>query len=58
MRVTRRGGATVLAALAVALQAEFPRAELMVLDGCGHVPMADCPEVFDRAVVPFLQAAR
>ena len=32
------------------------RAELVVLDGCGHVPMADCPEAFDRAVVPFLAA--
>ena len=30
--------------------------ELVVLDGCGHVPIADCPEAFDRAVVPFLAA--
>ena len=29
----------------------------MVLDGCGHVPIADCPEAFDRVVVPFLVAA-
>jgi len=28
-----------------------------VLDGCGHVPIADCPEAFDREVVPFLVAA-
>ncbi len=44
-------------AYAAGLQAEFPRAELVVLDGCGHVPMADCPEAFDRAVIPFLSAA-
>jgi pimeloyl-ACP methyl ester carboxylesterase len=39
------------------LEAEFPRAELVVLDGCGHVPMADCPEAFDRVFVPFLARA-
>ena len=39
------------------LQAEFPRARLAVLDDCGHVPMADCPEAFDRAFLPFLAAA-
>jgi pimeloyl-ACP methyl ester carboxylesterase len=44
-------------AYAPRLEAEFPRAELKVLDGCGHVPMADCPEAFDREVVPFLAAA-
>ena len=49
--------ALIPVAYAAALQAEFPRAELVVLDGCGHVPMADCPEAFDRAVVPFLSAA-
>jgi pimeloyl-ACP methyl ester carboxylesterase len=38
------------------LAAEFPRADLVVLDGCGHVPIADCPEAFDRAVLPFLSA--
>ncbi len=43
-------------AYATELQAEFPRAGLVVLDGCGHVPMADCPEAFDRAVIPFLSA--
>ena len=37
-----------------ALKAELPHAELVVLDGCGHVPIADCPEAFDRAFVPFL----
>jgi pimeloyl-ACP methyl ester carboxylesterase len=42
---------------AARLRAEFPRAELEVLDGgCGHVLMADCPEAFDRVVVPFLEA--
>jgi 4,5:9,10-diseco-3-hydroxy-5,9,17-trioxoandrosta-1(10),2-diene-4-oate hydrolase len=44
-------------AYGAALQTEFPHAELRVLDGCGHVPMADCPEAFDRAVIPFLSAA-
>ncbi len=39
------------------LEAEFPRARLEVLEGCGHVPMADCPEAFDREVLPFLAAA-
>jgi pimeloyl-ACP methyl ester carboxylesterase len=43
-------------AYAAELQAEFPRAGLVVLDGCGHVPMADCPVAFDRAVIPFLSA--
>ena len=43
-------------AYGIALAAEFPRAELAVLDGCGHVPIADCPEAFDEAVVPFLAA--
>jgi pimeloyl-ACP methyl ester carboxylesterase len=38
------------------LEAEFPRADLRVLDGCGHVPMADCPEAFDREVLPFLES--
>jgi pimeloyl-ACP methyl ester carboxylesterase len=41
---------------ATALQAEFPDAELEVLDGCGHVPMADCPEAFDRVFLEFLNA--
>jgi pimeloyl-ACP methyl ester carboxylesterase len=44
-------------AYATALRAEFPRAELVVLDGCGHVPMADCPAAFDRVLIPFLAAA-
>jgi pimeloyl-ACP methyl ester carboxylesterase len=44
-------------AYATELQAEFPHAELEVLDGCGHVPMADCPEAFDRRFIPFLSTA-
>jgi pimeloyl-ACP methyl ester carboxylesterase len=44
-------------AYAKELQAEFPRAELAVLDGCGHVPMADCPEAFDRLALRFLADA-
>lgn len=39
-----------------ALQAEFPNADLEVLDGCGHVPIADCPEEFDRVLLEFLTA--
>lgn len=46
--------ALIPVAYAARLAAEFPRAELAVLDGCGHVPMADCPEAFDRVFVPFL----
>jgi pimeloyl-ACP methyl ester carboxylesterase len=48
--------ALIPVAYGAGLAAEFPRAELVVLDGCGHVPMADCPEAFDRAVLPFLSA--
>jgi pimeloyl-ACP methyl ester carboxylesterase len=40
------------------LAAEFPHSEIEVLHGCGHVPMADCPEAFDREVIPFLVADR
>jgi pimeloyl-ACP methyl ester carboxylesterase len=40
----------------IALRAEFPRAELAVLDGCGHVPIADCPEEFDELFLEFLTA--
>jgi pimeloyl-ACP methyl ester carboxylesterase len=48
--------ALIPVAYAAPLAAEFPHAEVVVLDGCGHVPVADCPEAFDRAVVPFLTA--
>ena len=48
--------ALIPVAYAGPLAAEFPRAELKVLDGCGHVPIADCPEAFDREVLPFLAA--
>ena len=41
-------------AYAAPLQAEFTHAELKLLDGCGHVPMADCPEAFDRELTAFL----
>lgn len=51
-----RQDALIPVAYAAALAAEFPRAELTVLDGCGHVPMSDCPDAFDRAVLPFLLA--
>jgi len=48
--------ALIPVAYAGALAAEFPRAELKVLDACGHVPIADCPDAFDREVVAFLTA--
>ena len=41
-------------AYAEPLQAEFPHAELVVLDGCGHMPMADCPDAFDDLALRFL----
>jgi pimeloyl-ACP methyl ester carboxylesterase len=44
------------AAYAAPLQAEFPHAALQLLDDCGHVPMADCPETFDRELAEFLAA--
>jgi pimeloyl-ACP methyl ester carboxylesterase len=46
--------ALIPVAYGAALAGEFPKARLVVLDGCGHVPMADCPEAFDAAVIPFL----
>jgi pimeloyl-ACP methyl ester carboxylesterase len=48
--------ALIPVAYAAPLAAEFPHAKLVVLDGCGHVPIADCPGAFDRVVVPFLTA--
>jgi pimeloyl-ACP methyl ester carboxylesterase len=44
-------------AYAAPLQAEFPHAVLKLLDDCGHVPMADCPEAFDRELTEFLAAS-
>jgi pimeloyl-ACP methyl ester carboxylesterase len=43
-------------AYAAPLQAEFKHATLRVLDGCGHVPMADCPQEFDAVMTAFLAA--
>lgn len=43
-------------AYAAPLQAEFDHASLELLDGCGHVPVADCPEAFDRELRRFLAA--
>ncbi len=48
--------ALIPVAYAAPLQAEFPHAELRLLDGCGHVPVTDCPEAFDREVLAFLTA--
>jgi pimeloyl-ACP methyl ester carboxylesterase len=52
-----RQDALIPVAYAAGLAAEFPHAEVVVLDGCGHVPIADCPEAFDRVFVPFMEAA-
>jgi pimeloyl-ACP methyl ester carboxylesterase len=41
-------------AYAAPFAAEFEHARLELLDGCGHVPMADCPEAFDRVLTAFL----
>jgi pimeloyl-ACP methyl ester carboxylesterase len=41
---------------AAPLQAQFQHAALKLLDGCGHVPMADCPDAFDRELTAFLAA--
>ena len=41
---------------AAPLQAELENATPKLLDGCGHVPMADCPEAFDREMTNFLKA--
>ena len=46
--------ALIPVAYAARLAAEFEHARLEVLDGCGHVPMADCPEAFDREMMAFL----
>jgi pimeloyl-ACP methyl ester carboxylesterase len=52
-----RQDALIPVAYAAPLSAEFKNAELELLDGCGHVPMADCPEAFDRVMTAFLAAA-
>jgi pimeloyl-ACP methyl ester carboxylesterase len=48
--------ALIPVAYAAPLQAEFEHATLTVLDGCGHVPMADCPQQFDAVLTAFLAA--
>jgi pimeloyl-ACP methyl ester carboxylesterase len=48
--------ALIPVAYAEPLQAEFRNARLEVMDGCGHVPIADCPEAFDRLLLGFLEA--
>jgi pimeloyl-ACP methyl ester carboxylesterase len=36
----------------------LPRAELLVLENCGHLPWLETPERFNPAVAAFLDAAR
>jgi pimeloyl-ACP methyl ester carboxylesterase len=52
-----RQDALIPVADAERLAAEFAHAEVRVLDGCGHVPAADCQEAFDRELWAFLTAA-
>jgi pimeloyl-ACP methyl ester carboxylesterase len=49
-----RQDALIPLAYAERLQGELPNARLVVLDGCGHVPIADCPREFDRVLLDFL----
>lgn len=39
----------------IRLAEELPRAELVVLPNCGHVPQEECPEAFLQAVKAFLR---
>ena len=41
---------------AMYLKSKIPRATLAMLEGCGHSPMKEQPERFDREVWKFLQA--
>ena len=50
--------ALIPVAYAASLQAEFAHATLTVLDGCGHVPMGDCPQEVERVMIAFLAAPR
>jgi pimeloyl-ACP methyl ester carboxylesterase len=38
----------------VRLAQELPRAELVVIPNCGHLPQEECPEAFLQAVEAFL----
>ncbi len=49
-----RNDALIPAAYAARLQAELPDARLEIIDDCGHVPMADCPQAFDPVLQGFL----
>jgi pimeloyl-ACP methyl ester carboxylesterase len=49
-----RQDALISVAYAEPVQREFERAELELLDDCGHVPMADCPDAFDPVLERFL----
>jgi pimeloyl-ACP methyl ester carboxylesterase len=49
-----RQDALIPVAYAEPLRDQFRNARLELLDGCGHVPMADCPEPFDRVLLAFL----
>jgi pimeloyl-ACP methyl ester carboxylesterase len=52
-----RQDALIPVAYAAPFAAELAHAKLTVLDGCGHVPMADCPREFDAAMSDFLAAS-
>jgi pimeloyl-ACP methyl ester carboxylesterase len=39
------------------LRTLLPRAEVRIIDRCGHLPMIECPDEFLAAVVPFIERA-
>jgi pimeloyl-ACP methyl ester carboxylesterase len=39
----------------VRLAGELPEAQLLVFEGCGHVPQEECPQAFLAAVRPFIE---
>ena len=52
-----RQDAVLPVAHAAAAQALLPQAEVVLIDRCGHVPMAECPTEFLAALEPFLDRA-
>jgi pimeloyl-ACP methyl ester carboxylesterase len=50
--------ALIPVAYAPRFAAQLAHAKLQVLDGCGHVPMADCPQEFEAVMTQFLADSR
>jgi pimeloyl-ACP methyl ester carboxylesterase len=40
-----------------AIKGVLPHAEVRLIERCGHLPMAECPDAFLDAVLPFLERA-